>query len=135
MASFIPESSSTPVPSSSSGRLASPANSSGCNESSVMGDTKFRQSINEMRTSNEMCDVEITVETSTFPTHKLILAACSPYFRAMFRANHFGESQSKEIKIDPKVREKASFIKRPFFKQRIGFFRAISAFVPKRWKL
>jgi len=49
-----------------------------------------------------MCDVQILVENACLSAHKLILAACSPYFRAMFRANNFDESTSKQIKIDPK---------------------------------
>ena len=74
----------------------------------LLSDAKFRQSLHEMRRSEEMCDVQILVENACFSTHKLILAACSPYFRAMFRANNFDESTSKEIRIDPRVRHLGS---------------------------
>ena len=46
----------------------------------------------------EMCDVTIQVEESEFVAHKLILAGCSPYFRAMF-TGELTESRQSEITI------------------------------------
>lgn len=40
--------------------------------------------LNEQRKSNTLCDVIICVEGEQFPCHRNILAACSPYFLAMF---------------------------------------------------
>lgn len=40
--------------------------------------------LNEQRKSNTLCDVIICVEGEKFPCHRNILAACSPYFLAMF---------------------------------------------------
>ena len=40
--------------------------------------------VNLMRKHHELCDVVITVGTKKIFAHKLVLAACSPYFRAMF---------------------------------------------------
>ena len=50
---------------------------------SGLTDFRFRQCFNEMRESGEMCDVQIVVEDSSFDAHKLILAACSSFFRCM----------------------------------------------------
>ena len=35
----------------------------------------------------ELCDVTLATETKSYSAHKLVLAACSPYFRALFAAN------------------------------------------------
>ncbi len=67
----------------------------------VLDDARFRQGFDDMRKSGEMTDVTITVGGKSFPAHKLILAACSPYFRGMFRDNNFGEANMKTIAIDP----------------------------------
>jgi hypothetical protein len=40
--------------------------------------------LNEQRKSNTLCDVIICVEGEKFACHRNILAACSPYFLAMF---------------------------------------------------
>ena len=99
-----PQNGSLILPSTYAG-ISSPPRSSDETPASpaLLSDAKFRQNLHEMRSSEEMCDVQILVENACFSTHKLVLAACSPYFRAMFRANNFDESTSKEIRIDPKV--------------------------------
>lgn len=38
----------------------------------------------EMKTSSKLCDVVVKVGTITISAHRVVLAACSPYFRAMF---------------------------------------------------
>ena len=44
--------------------------------------------VNELRQNSLLCDVTIKLEYNgqrkKFTAHKLVLAACSPYFRAMF---------------------------------------------------
>ena len=35
----------------------------------------------------ELCDVTLATETKSYSAHKLVLAACSPYFRALFASN------------------------------------------------
>ncbi|KAK8771183.1 hypothetical protein V5799_008837 [Amblyomma americanum] len=37
-----------------------------------------------MRRQGVLCDVEIRVGPESFPAHRLVLLAVSPYFRAMF---------------------------------------------------
>ncbi|KAK3100035.1 hypothetical protein FSP39_013760 [Pinctada imbricata] len=55
--------------------------------------------LNEQRKSNTLCDVVICVEDQEFPCHRNILAACSPYFLAMFTGD-MKESKEREVKID-----------------------------------
>lgn len=44
--------------------------------------------MSELRQNGLLCDVTIKLEYNgqkyKFPAHKLVLAACSPYFKAMF---------------------------------------------------
>lgn len=41
-------------------------------------------SMNSLRKSNTLCDVTLRVEQQDFPAHRIVLAACSDYFCAMF---------------------------------------------------
>lgn len=47
--------------------------------------------INELRKAKCLCDVVLRVETQHFYAHRIILAACSEYFCAMFtnKVAHF----------------------------------------------
>lgn len=40
--------------------------------------------INKMRTGQHFCDVQLQVGKETFKVHRLVLAASSPYFAALF---------------------------------------------------
>ncbi|XP_036278903.1 kelch-like protein 12 isoform X2 [Pipistrellus kuhlii] len=40
--------------------------------------------MNSLRKSNTLCDVTLKVEQKDFPAHRIVLAACSDYFCAMF---------------------------------------------------
>ena len=44
--------------------------------------------LNEQRKTNTLCDVVICVEDQKFPCHRNIMAACSPYFLAMFTGDN-----------------------------------------------
>ena len=39
----------------------------------------------EMREMEEMCDIKIETSVDELPAHKIVLAACSPYFREVFK--------------------------------------------------
>lgn len=40
--------------------------------------------MNLLRKSNTLCDITLRVESTDFPAHRIVLAACSDYFCAMF---------------------------------------------------
>lgn len=40
--------------------------------------------LDELRCSRHLCDIVIKVDGSEFPAHRVVLAATSPYFQAMF---------------------------------------------------
>ena len=40
--------------------------------------------MNRMRLHSQLCDVKLRCGLVTLPAHKLVLAATSPYFHAMF---------------------------------------------------
>mmetsp|Transcript_30951 Transcript_30951/g.72361 ORF Transcript_30951/g.72361 Transcript_30951/m.72361 type:complete len:593 (+) Transcript_30951:121-1899(+) len=48
--------------------------------------------------SKELCDIDVIVEGVKFPAHKVVLAAGSSTFRAMFTRN-FSESRAKEVEL------------------------------------
>jgi len=54
--------------------------------------------LNHIRKLHNLCDVIISVGTRKIYAHKVILAACSPYFRAMF-TSALAESSQTEITI------------------------------------
>ncbi|XP_018412987.1 PREDICTED: kelch-like ECH-associated protein 1 [Nanorana parkeri] len=64
--------------------------------------SKAFEKMEELRRNNQMCDVLIKVsyngQEEDFPAHKIVLASCSPFFRAMF-TNNFRECHAKEIII------------------------------------
>lgn len=51
-----------------------------------------------LRRCEELCDVVIKVGSKTIAAHRVVLAACSPYFRAMF-TGEMAESRQNEITI------------------------------------
>lgn len=64
--------------------------------------SKAFEKMDELRRNNQLCDVLIKVnyngQEEDFPAHRIVLASCSPFFRAMF-SNNFRECQAKEITI------------------------------------
>uniref|UniRef100_A0A670XUB6 Kelch like family member 2 n=1 Tax=Pseudonaja textilis TaxID=8673 RepID=A0A670XUB6_PSETE len=54
--------------------------------------------LNELRSQNLLCDVTIVAEDVEIAAHRVVLAACSPYFYAMF-AGEMSESQAKNVRI------------------------------------
>ncbi|XP_061440239.1 kelch-like protein 2 isoform X3 [Rhineura floridana] len=54
--------------------------------------------MNELRSQNLLCDVTIVAEDMEIAAHRVVLAACSPYFHAMF-TGEMSESQAKRVRI------------------------------------
>ena len=77
-----------------------------CREVNSEKDFEFSQVwdvFNALRLQGKLCDVVLEVGDRKFEAHRAILAANSPYFRAMF-TNGMQETQQREVKlrgIDP----------------------------------
>lgn len=56
------------------------------------------QVLAELRKTGELCDAIIKVDDWSFPIHRNILSACSPYFRALFTNSRFDQN-TQEISI------------------------------------
>uniref|UniRef100_A0A8C8YRK2 Kelch like family member 2 n=1 Tax=Prolemur simus TaxID=1328070 RepID=A0A8C8YRK2_PROSS len=54
--------------------------------------------MNELRSQNLLCDVTIVAEDVEIAAHRVVLAACSPYFHAMF-TGEMSESRAKRVRI------------------------------------
>ena len=52
--------------------------------------------LRELRDQELLCDVHLVAEGARFPAHRVVLAAASPYFQAMFTGG-FKENQMNEI--------------------------------------
>lgn len=48
---------------------------------------KLIDNFQNLQKLNEFCDVTIACEDKTFTAHKVVLSACSPYFRRLLKAN------------------------------------------------
>ena len=60
--------------------------------------SRFR-SLYELQQVGQLCDVELVTNNGCqIPTHRVVLAACSPYFRAMF-AGSLSESAQPSISV------------------------------------
>ncbi|XP_068127299.1 kelch-like ECH-associated protein 1A [Hyperolius riggenbachi] len=64
--------------------------------------SKAFEKMDELRRNNQLCDVLLKVSYNgheeDFPVHKIVLASCSSFFKAMF-TNNFRECNAKEIII------------------------------------
>ena len=56
------------------------------------------QVMSELRDQKVLCDVVLCVGAHQFPAHRVVLAGCSPYLRAMF-TNGMLESEKNAIEI------------------------------------
>lgn len=54
--------------------------------------------LNELRKTGQLTDATIKVENQTFPIHRAIMSACSPYFRALF-TNELFNTNRREVVI------------------------------------
>ncbi|XP_075444112.1 kelch-like protein 40 [Ascaphus truei] len=67
--------------------------------------TLLQDGLKDMLDHNKFIDCILKIKEKEFPCHRLVLAACSPYFRAMFLSG-LEESKKKEIDledVDPEV--------------------------------
>ena len=55
--------------------------------------------LGELRDQELLCDVHLVAEGAKFPAHRVVLAAASPYFQAMFTGG-FKENQMREITLN-----------------------------------
>ena len=56
------------------------------------------QVMDDLRRKEELCDIILCVEDQVFNAHKVVLAGCSPYLRAMF-TNGMLETMQSHIEI------------------------------------
>ncbi|XP_063308860.1 kelch-like protein 40 [Pelobates fuscus] len=67
--------------------------------------TLLQDGLKDMLDHNKFIDCILKIKGKEFPCHRLVLSACSPYFRAMFLSD-LEESKKKEIEledVDPEV--------------------------------
>ena len=56
--------------------------------------------MSELRQKQELCDIIISVDGRKFHAHKVVLAGCSPYLRAMF-TNGMLETDKNTVSLTP----------------------------------
>lgn len=56
-----------------------------------------------MREMEEMCDIKLETSVDELPAHKIILAACSPYFRDVLKDMDAEETHAIPDEYDSKV--------------------------------
>ena len=63
--------------------------------------------MNDLRLKRQLCDVTLCVDQQEFPAHKVVLAGCSPYLRAMFTNGMLesGKSMVTIRDIEPQTME------------------------------
>lgn len=78
-------------------RAGSVTSSSGGSSAGYVFCSEMMKTMNEFREANILCDVTICVGGKTYNAHRTVLAASSPYFKALF-ASTLNTSQASESK-------------------------------------
>lgn len=65
------------------------------NHSSRKHAAKILKYFNKLRRKGQLCDVVLNVQNKKFYCHRGVLAACSPYFHAMFTEDSLGDDQEE----------------------------------------
>lgn len=86
-----------------SSAMATPADQT--EEMRLYQQTLLQDGLKDLLDYNKFLDCVLKVKGKEFPCHRLVLAACSPYFRAMFLSDT-EESKKKEVNledVDPEI--------------------------------
>uniref|UniRef100_A0A8C6UTI2 Kelch-like family member 41a n=1 Tax=Neogobius melanostomus TaxID=47308 RepID=A0A8C6UTI2_9GOBI len=70
--------------------------------------TLLQDGLKELLNENKLIDCVLKIGDRSIPCHRLILAACSPYFRELYFSEDGGESEEKETvleNLDPNIME------------------------------
>ena len=59
---------------------------------------ELASSLNHLRTEDTLTDITVHVDNRHFGAHKVVLAACSHYFKTMFTSG-FQESKLSEVRL------------------------------------
>ena len=65
--------------------------------------------LQELRDQKSLCDVHLVAEGAKFPAHRVVLAAASPYFQAMFTGG-FKENQMNEVTLNDTTSQGLKFV-------------------------
>ncbi|GCB78761.1 kelch-like protein 40b [Scyliorhinus torazame] len=68
-------------------------------EPRIYQQTLLQEGLRDLLENNKFVDCILKVKGKEFPCHRLVLAACSPYFRAMFLSD-LEESKKREITLE-----------------------------------
>ncbi|XP_067908284.1 kelch-like protein 40b [Heterodontus francisci] len=68
-------------------------------EPRIYQQTLLQEGLRDLLEDNKFVDCILKVKGKEFPCHRLVLAACSPYFRAMFLSD-LEESKKREIALE-----------------------------------
>lgn len=81
------------------GSVASMSNSTSTANMSQMFCSEMMRTMNEFRDTKVLCDVTICVDGKTFSAHRTVLAASSPYFKALFAStlNDVSSAENKPV--------------------------------------
>ena len=63
---------------------ADSSSSPACMFTDVAHSKDFISAVKFLRQNEDFCDIVLQVGAASITAHKVVLAACSPYFRAMF---------------------------------------------------